>query len=146
MYFVQYILYLKSPCTINTIKYIPRDNRIPSTVNASEKSFHCNPLYLPTIIETRLQQHFNEHGRGAAPWRIEYRTRAEDHPRGRVRTRSLFADVHMLIVRSMSQCLIAHNTVRNAAFPMLAVLILFDFLIEAYIAVQKYLGTRELQK
>lgn len=142
MYFVQYILYLKSPYSINTVKYILRDNRIPSTVNASEKSFHCNPLYLPTIIETRLQQHFNECGRGAAPRRIEYRTRAEDHPRGRVRTRSLFADVHMLIVRSMSQCLIAHNIVRNAAFPMLAV----DFLIEAYIAVEKYLGTRELQK
>lgn len=48
----------------------------------------------------------------------------------------------MLIVRSVSQCLIAHNTVRNAAFPMLPV----DFLIEAYIAVQKYLDTRELQK
>ena len=42
----------------------------------------------------------------------------------------------------MSQCLIAHNIVRNAAFPMLAV----DFLIEACIAVEKYLGTRELQK
>lgn len=52
MYFVQYILYLKFPYSINTIKYIPRDNRIPSTANASEKSFHCNPLYLPTIIET----------------------------------------------------------------------------------------------
>lgn len=68
--------------------------------------------------------------------------RAGDHPRGRVRTRSLFADVHMPIVRSVSQCLIVYNTVRNAAFPMLPV----DFLIEAYIAVQKYLDTRELQK